>query len=106
MKQKTAVVAGVVAGAVAAFFLRERRGAGERSPAAADPRAEELRRKLAEAREGAADEEDFEVAGMGAETVVGEAGADEDLEAERRRVHAEGRAAADEMRRAAESEDA
>jgi hypothetical protein len=66
-----------------------------------DPRADELRRKLAEAREGAADEQDFEAAGMGAETIV-----DEEVDDLRRRVHEETRAAAEEMRRAGGPEEA
>lgn len=92
-------------------------------PEPADPRADELRRKLAEARRTLPDEEDFEVAGMGAETLVEDAprstaraapappppaDADEapppadEFEAMRRRIHEEGRAAAEEMRRAGE----
>jgi hypothetical protein len=70
-------------------------------PAEPDPRADELRRKLAEAREGAADEQDFEAAGMGAETIV-----DEEVDDLRRRVHEEARAAAEEMRRAGGPEEA
>ncbi len=67
-----------------------------------DPRAAELREKLAQAREGAADEDDFAAAGMGAETIV----EDDETEVDeaRRRVHEQGRAAADEMRRSAEAE--
>ena len=105
MKQKAALLAGALAGAVAAVFLRRRRDAREASGdtgRAADPRAAELREKLAQAREGAADEADFEAAGMGAETIV----ADDDpgLDAARRRVHEQGRATADEMRRSAGEE--
>lgn len=103
MKQKAALLVGAAAGAVAALFLRGRRASRE-APApvgAADPRADELRRKLAEAREGAADEAEFAAAGMGPETIVeDESVVDEEVEAARRRVHEQGRAAADEMRRA------
>jgi len=106
VKQKAALVVGAVAGAVAAVLLRGRRGAPE-APAGgvADPRAAELREKLAQAREGAADEDDFAAAGMGAETIVTDEGADADVDAARRRVHEQGRATADEMRRSAEAED-
>jgi hypothetical protein len=100
------VIAGVVGGALAGLFLRRRRAHAE----PADPRTEELRQKLAEAREGAADESEFEAAGMGAETIVepdepGEE-AGEDVDSLRRRVHDQGRAAADEMRRTAGPEEA
>ena len=61
----------VVAGAVAAVVARFRRSA-EAPVAPADDRADELRRKLAEARAAAVDQDDFEAAGMGAETIVEE----------------------------------
>lgn len=107
-------MAGAAAGAVLA---RLRRQAGA-APEAPDARAESLRRKLAEARMTSAEEDDFEVAGMGAETVVEDPprpapppaasppaeprppGAE--FEAMRRRIHEEGRAAAEEMRRSGE----
>jgi hypothetical protein len=118
-----AALAGAAAGAVLAGL---RRRPGE-TLQPADPRAEELRRKLAEARTSPADEGDFEVAGMGAETVVEEAPRpapppsapppppappsaeegrppSEEFEAMRQRIHEEGRAAAEEMRRAGEQE--
>jgi hypothetical protein len=116
-----AALAGAAAGAVLAG-LRRRPGEALQP---ADPRAEELRRKLAEARTTSADEGDFEVAGMGAETVVEEPPRptprpsppppppspteearppSEEFEAMRRRIHEEGRAAAEEMRRAGEQE--
>jgi hypothetical protein len=99
VKRKAALLAGAVGGALAALLVRGRRA---QTPPA-DPRADDLRRKLAEAREGAADESDFEAAGMGPETIVepetpGEEEA-EDVDELRRRVHDEARAAADEMRR-------
>jgi hypothetical protein len=106
VKQKAALLAGAVAGAVAAVFIRNRRGAPEAPGGAADPRAAELREKLAQAREEAADEDDFEAAGMGAETIVADeapaAAVDPEVDAARRRVHEQGRAAAEEMRRSAE----
>ena len=116
-----AALAGAAAGAVLAG-LRRRPGEALQP---ADPRAEELRRKLAEARTTPADEGDFEVAGMGAETVVEEPRRpapppsppppppppaeetrppSEEFEAMRQRIHEEGRAAAEEMRRAGEQE--
>jgi hypothetical protein len=115
-----AALAGAAAGAVLAGL---RRRPGE-TLQPADPRAEELRRKLAEARTSPADEGDFEVAGMGAETVVEEPPRpappsspppppppteqtrppSEEFEAMRQRIHEEGRAAAEEMRRAGEQE--
>jgi hypothetical protein len=104
VKQKAALLAGAVAGAVAAVLIRGRRAAHEAPPAPDDPRAAELREKLAQAREAAADETDFEAAGMGAETIVADDEAAADVDARRRSVHEQGRAAADEMRRSAEDE--
>jgi hypothetical protein len=67
-------------------------------PPAADPRADELREKLAEAR-GAVPEREEAEAG---ETPVDEAGAPgEDLDERRRKVHEHGHAVAGEMRRRA-----
>lgn len=135
MKVALAAVAGAVVGAL---FAR-RRGSVE-TVTREDERAEELRRKLAEAREATADEDDFEAAGMGAETLVeeppppppepvaepepkakpkpksparkappaaetpetSETPPADEFEAMRRRIHEEGRAAADEMRRSAD----
>jgi hypothetical protein len=125
MQRNAALAVGALAGAAAAFFLRRR----PRTEPGAAPRemvtdqAEELRRKLAEARVTQADEDDFEAAGMGAETIVteepraraaapgttepasGEPPPSDEFEAMRRRVHEEGRAAAEEMRRRAEAEE-
>jgi hypothetical protein len=110
VNQKLVLVGGVIAGAAAAVLLRRRRSAvpigASTTP---DPRAEELRQKLAEARSAEVDERDFEAAGMGAETIVAEEDVSEEppptneFEAMRRRVHEEARAAADEMRRRAET---
>jgi hypothetical protein len=143
---KLALVAAAGAG-VGALLARYRRPA-EAPPAPSDRRAEELRQKLAEARAAVADENDFEAAGMGAETLVEEpaepaqeapaapaeapaspAAVDrppepgpappakeprkpaaerppsDEFEAMRRRIHEEGRAAAEEMRRSAEKPD-
>ena len=137
MQRNAALAVGALAGAAAALFLRRR----PRTEPGAAPReipqpdqAEELRRKLAQARATQADEDDFQAAGMGAETMVteeprppaaistpeaapvtppappGESESAErppsdEFEAMRRRVHEEGRAAAEEMRRRAEAEE-
>ncbi|MDQ3669637.1 MAG: hypothetical protein M3377_05060 [Actinomycetota bacterium] len=104
MNRKLTLLAGAAAGALAALAFRRRSRAGT----AADPRADDLRRKLAEARETAADEEDFEAAGMAGETIVEDkptpvrpaaAMSGGDVDEERRRIHDDARKAADEMRR-------
>ena len=123
MQRNAALAIGAAVGAAAALLLRRR----PRTEPGAAPRelvpdqAEELRRKLAEARVTQADEDDFEAAGMGAETMVTEEPRPprpaesalsepeerppkDEFEAMRRRVHEEGRAAAEEMRRRAEEE--
>jgi hypothetical protein len=116
MNRNAALLVGALAGAAGALFLRRRAAPGVATQAAAgrDTRAEDLRRKLAEARETVGAEDEFEAAGMGAETIVADeprkaaataepAPAEpppaDEFEAMRRRVHAEGRAAAEEMRR-------
>jgi len=88
----------VLSGAIAGFGLyrlvasRRRQPAYEAPPEpSADPRAEELRRKLAESRPLVEEREEFE----SAETPVDEAEVDD----RRRAVHERGRAAADQMRR-------
>lgn len=112
MNQKLALLAGALAGAAGAVLLRrKRRQAPVGAATAADPRAEELRQKLAEARQASVDEGEFEAAGMGPETIVAEEPRRRDppptneFEAMRQRVHEEARAAAEEMRRRAESTD-
>jgi hypothetical protein len=83
-------------GAFALFrFLRRRQqqpvtDRGE----AADPRAEELRRKLAESRTILEERDEYE----GGETTVDQAEPLADPEARRRAVHESGRAAAERMR--------
>ena len=107
MRRIAALLAGIAAGGALAALLRRHRAPGiALGPSASDPRAEELRRKLAEAREQAADEDDFEAAGMAGETQIEEdrperptvVPATGDLDDARRRVHERARAAADEMR--------
>ena len=80
-------------GAFALFgFLRRRR---ESAVAAADPRAEELRRKLDESRALVEEREEFE----GAELTIDRAEpAPEDPESRRQAVHEAGRAAVERMR--------
>ena len=97
MRARLAWLAGL--GVAAALALRAARS--RRRPAAAeveaepDPRAEELRRKLAESRSIAGEREEFE----SAETPVDAAPTVAiELEERRRALHEEGRAAADEMR--------
>jgi hypothetical protein len=71
MRRLSTLLAGAAAGAFAAtvFLRRQRPPLASETP---DARAEELREKLAEARTARADEADFEVAGMAAETAVEE----------------------------------
>jgi hypothetical protein len=82
-------------GALAVFgFLRRRRE--PIAAAEADPRAEELRRKLAESRSIVEERDDFE----GAELTVDLAEpAPEDPESRRRAVHDSARATVEQMRR-------
>jgi hypothetical protein len=93
MRRPAAWVLGAFA---AAGLLRRRR----QSPAPADedsgpdPRAEELRSKLAESRSIVDEREEFE----SAETTVDEAEAPGDPELRRRAVHEAGRDAAERMR--------
>jgi hypothetical protein len=100
---RTLLLVAGAAGALAGLLVsRRRRSTSGGAPP--DPRAEELRRKLAQAREAAVDEADFEAAGMGAETVVEAAPAPtvaplEDVDEARRRIHEEARSSAEEMRR-------
>jgi len=111
VRRNAALAAGAVVGAAAATLFRRRRPSELSSPAT-DPRAEDLRRRLDEARRATLDEDEFQAAGMGAETALvdedpalgapapDEAGPPRDeFEAMRRRVHEEGRAAAEQMRR-------
>jgi hypothetical protein len=107
VNRNAAFTVGALLGAAAALFYRRRPQLHPGAAPPADPRAEELRQKLAEARTSRADEDDFEAAGQGAETVITDEEppkrssrppADE-FEAMRQRIHEEGKAAAEEMRR-------
>jgi hypothetical protein len=124
MRRKAAFAAAAFTGAALGAFLSRTRRRGtiaSLEPGQRDTRADELRRKLAEARTASAQEDDFEAAGMGAETIVDEAPRrpvppgpppppparsdrteGEEFEMMRRRIHEEGRAAAEEMRRGGE----
>jgi len=89
-------VGGLALGGVAlARILRPRRTSATPEPGP-DPRAAELRRKLAESRTIVSERDEFEAG----ETSVDEAeAAQPEVENRRRRVHEEGRAAARRMRR-------
>ena len=94
MRGRLTWIAGLgVAGAAAYRTLRARRRAAE-PVLEPDPRAEELRRTLAESRELVEEREEFE----SAETPVDRAEPASDVEQRRRQVHQEARAAAEEMR--------
>jgi hypothetical protein len=97
MRRAFALLAGGAAlGAALARSLRRPATPVQELPPAPDPRADELREKLAEARTVVAEREEVEQA----ETPVDEAEAPgEDLAERRRKVHAHGHAVAGEMRR-------
>ncbi len=102
MRRSVAISAGVAAAGVVAALLRRRARPEPAALPGIDPRAEELRRKLAQARETAAEEDE-----LGAEAaldaVVEERPTREDVRGDvdeaRRRIHEDARAAAEEMRR-------
>ncbi len=89
VRARTAWLAGAVGAAIAAY-----RKLRPPPPAAADPRAEELRRKLDESRPLVDEREEFEAA----ETPVDQAEPG-DVADRRQAVHERARAAAEEMRR-------
>jgi hypothetical protein len=130
-KAKLALVA--LTGAVVGAALSRLRRPAAAPSAPADERTQELRRKLAEAREAVADQDDFEAAAPVPETLPAPAEPEpepepkppappakpkapksppaagpaeppprDEFEAMRRRIHQEGKAAADEMRRSAD----
>jgi hypothetical protein len=90
MRNRLTWVAGAVGAAGVAYRALRRRTEPAGEPAA-DPRAEELRRKLDVSKGLAGEREEFEAG----ETPVDDA---QPLEEKRAAVHARGRAAADEMR--------
>jgi hypothetical protein len=85
VRARTAWIGAIGVAAAAAYRALRRR-----SPAAEDPRAEDLRRKLDESRAVVDEREEFE----SAETPVDEVEVDD----RRRAVHERGRAAAEQMR--------
>jgi hypothetical protein len=102
VNRRRALLTGGLAVAAAALWRRiRRRPAGWVEIEQADPRAEELRKRLDESRGVAEDREEFE----GAETTVDTV---EDVPADpaerRRAVHTEGRSAVDRMRGATPEE--
>ena len=80
--------------AAAGLLRRRNRPVAPGPDPALDPRAEELRRKLAESRTIVEERDEFEAA----ETTVDQAYTPEDPETRRRSVHEAGRAAAERMR--------
>jgi hypothetical protein len=86
--------AALLAGGFALFGFLRRRKHQPVEDARPDPRAEELREKLAESRAIVAEREEFEAA----ETTVDKAEPLADPEARRRAVHESARAAAERMR--------
>ena len=92
----------VLSGAIAGFGLYRLVASRRRAPVyeappepTEDPRAAELRRKLAESRTMVAEREEFE----SAETPVDRAEPAPEVDARRKRVHEEGRRTAERMRR-------
>jgi len=111
VNKRATLALGALAGAAAAVLLGRRRPrVVARATPPADSRGDDLRRELDEARQAVVDEREFHAAGMGSETIISEEpGRDEpapvnEFEAMRQRVHEEARAAAEEMRRRAETD--
>jgi len=97
MRRPLALLSGALAGfGLYRIATRSRRSTFE-APVepAADPRAEELRRKLVESREIVAEREEFEAA----ETPVDRAETAPEVDERRKRVHDAGRRTAERMRR-------
>jgi hypothetical protein len=94
--RRLALLTGGIAVAVAALWrMIRRRPAGWVEIEPADPRAEELRRRLDESRAVVEDREEFEAAETTVDTVEA---VPEDADKRRRAVHAEGRSIVDRMR--------
>ena len=93
MRKPLTLIAAAAGGLAVLAALGRRRKHAELPPPpeGTDPRALELRRKLAESRTLVGEREEFEAA----ETPIDRA---EDVEGKRRSVHERGRAVADEMR--------
>jgi hypothetical protein len=88
-------LAGVVGGAAVYRAFRRHSGSVHSPVREPDARADELRAKLAQAREAGDDRESFEVGETPVDQV--DVTATEDLETRRRSVHDKARAAIDEM---------
>jgi hypothetical protein len=104
--RRITVLAGAAAAvaAVAARVFRSRRHgeAGSRGEAESDPRAGELRERLAESRAVVDEREEFEAAETPVDEVKPVADADErrrDIDERRRKIHERAREAAEDMRR-------
>lgn len=94
MKRLLAWIAGLAGGAAVVGYLRRDQPGGAVEPAAPDPRAEELRAKLAESQALVDVREEDEAN----ELTVDAAEPGGDPDARRRAVHQQGREAADRMR--------
>jgi hypothetical protein len=93
--RRLAFLGGFAVAVAALWRALRRRPPGWVEPEPADPRAEELRRRLEESRPVVEEREEFE----SAETTVDAVDAvPEDPDARRRAVHVEGRSAVDRMR--------
>jgi hypothetical protein len=88
------VSAGLAALGLYGAVASRRRGHRAPAPSGPDPRAEELRRKLAESRAIVEEREEFEAA----ETPVDQAEPATEVDERRRKVHERGRSTAREMR--------
>ena len=97
MGQKLALLAGAALGAALATLLGRRRRPAAQPPAGM--RAERLRQKLDEAKSAASEGEPAPESAPTGQAIAEPEPAPDEIEQERRRVHAEGRATADEMRR-------
>jgi hypothetical protein len=99
MRRPLTVLSGAIAGFGLYRLVVSRRrapvGGAPPEPPRDDPRAEELRRKLAESRTIVEEREEFE----SAETTVDRAEPAPEVDARRKRVHEEGRRTAERMRR-------
>jgi hypothetical protein len=97
VRRLAALITGIVGGFAAFRWLRGARRHDVETPLeeGPDPRADTLRRQLAEARAALGDEDEF---GAGEVPVDRAEPAPLDLDERRRRVHAEGRARAEAMR--------
>jgi hypothetical protein len=93
--RRLAFLGGITVAVAALWRMIRRRPPGWVELEPVDPRAEELRRRLEEARPVVEEREEFEAAETTVDTVEP---VPEDPEARRRTVHAEGRSVVDRMR--------